>query len=269
VKTIDWLQERICEGETLLGRLVDLSAGPARRSGDIHSPKIMDVRDFLTEFTTWDSTNLSGLRRAFGNETSWVEQYRSIEKVDRQLATTDFTSHKSMVESCVVSKLDQLRSILDSVVRRVLPRGDAGARVFIGHGRSGVWTKLRHLIEGSLGLEIEEFESEPTVGIQIADRLDEMISRSQFAVIVMTGEDVHSDGTAHARENVIHEIGLCQGVLGRSRVVVLIEEGCQEFSNIKGIVYARFQKDRIESALEVVRGAMAREGLITGRANAA
>ena len=30
----------------------------------------------------------------------------------------------------------------------------------------------------------------------------------------MTGEDEHIDQTKHARENVIHEIGLFQGKLG-------------------------------------------------------
>lgn len=43
-----------------------------------------------------------------------------------------------------------------------------------------------------------------------------MLSSAGFAFLVMTGEDMHDDNELHARENVIHEIGLFQGKLVQS-----------------------------------------------------
>ena len=36
--------------------------------------------------------------------------------------------------------------------------------------------------------------------------------------------------------NVIHEVGLFQGRLGANKAIILLEDGCEEFSNIQGLV---------------------------------
>ena len=56
----------------------------------------------------------------------------------------------------------------------------------------------------------------------------------------MTAEDEQPDGTLRARENVIHEAGLFQGRLGFEKAIILLEEGCEEFSNIEGLGQIRF-----------------------------
>ena len=43
-----------------------------------------------------------------------------------------------------------------------------------------------------------------------------------------------------ARQNVVHEIGFFQGKYGRSRVVLLAEQGVEIFTNISGIVRIDF-----------------------------
>jgi predicted nucleotide-binding protein len=45
--------------------------------------------------------------------------------------------------------------------------------------------------------------------------------------------------------NVIHEVGLFQGRLGFKRAIVLLEEGCKEFSNIQGLGQIRYPKGNI------------------------
>ena len=42
-------------------------------------------------------------------------------------------------------------------------------------------------------------------------------------------------GKINARMNVVHEAGLFQGRLGFTRSIVLLEEGCEEFSNIEEV----------------------------------
>lgn len=108
-------------------------------------------------------------------------------------------------------------------------------KIFIGHGHSGAWRELQDFIQNRLKLEPDEFNRESTAGISTKERLETMLANASFAFLVMTAEDEHADTTKHARENVIHEVGVFQGRLGFRRAIVLLEEGCTEFSNITGI----------------------------------
>ena len=89
-----------------------------------------------------------------------------------------------------------------------------------------------------------------------------MLLASRFAFLVMTAEDQDEAGFMHARENVVHEIGLFQGKLGWRRAVILLEDGCTEFSNIHGLSHIKFSKGQIEKSFAEVEGALTREGAI-------
>lgn len=78
----------------------------------------------------------------------------------------------------------------------------------------------------------------------------------------MTGEDELKGGKVHARMNVIHEAGLFQGRLGFTKAIVLLEEGCEEFSNIQGLGQIRFPKGNIQATFEEVRRVLERESLL-------
>ena len=78
----------------------------------------------------------------------------------------------------------------------------------------------------------------------------------------MTAEDEQPDGKLNARLNVVHEVGLFQGRLQFSRAIVLLEEGCEEFSNIHGLGQLRFPKGNISAKFEEIRAVLEREGLI-------
>jgi predicted nucleotide-binding protein len=79
---------------------------------------------------------------------------------------------------------------------------------------------------------------------------------------VATAEDEAADGTVHARQNVIHEIGLFQGRLGFARAIILLEEGCEEFSNIHGLGQIRFPRGNIAACFEDVRKVLERESIL-------
>lgn len=138
----------------------------------------------------------------------------------------------------------------------------AGGKVFIGHGRSSDWKDFSAFIGDRLGLSWDEFNQEPTAGLSIKERLESMLGQANFAFLVMTGEDEHADESVHARENVIHEIGLFQGRLGFNRAIILLEEGCQEFSNVHGIGQLRYPKGYISATYEEVRRVLEREGIL-------
>ena len=67
-----------------------------------------------------------------------------------------------------------------------------------------------------------------------------------------------------ARMNVVHEAGLFQGRLGFSKAIVLLEEGCEQFSNIQGLGQIRFPKRNISASFDDVRRVLEREGPISG-----
>lgn len=138
-----------------------------------------------------------------------------------------------------------------------------GTRVFIGHGRSPAWRELKDFVSDRLQLPWDEFNRVPVAGVTNIARLSEMLNHAGIALLVLTAEDEMADGDERARQNVVHEAGLFQGRLGFTRAIVVLEEGCEEFSNIEGLGQIRFPRDRISAAFEEVRAVLEREGFLS------
>jgi hypothetical protein len=142
------------------------------------------------------------------------------------------------------------------------PLRPAGTSVVIGHGRSLAWRELKDFVHDRLRLPWDEFNRVPVAGMTNVTRLSEMLDNAAIALLVLTAEDEQADGEMVARQNVIHEVGLFQGRLGFTRAIVLLEEGCAQFSNIEGLGQIRFRAGEISSTFEEVRRVMEREGLV-------
>jgi predicted nucleotide-binding protein len=139
------------------------------------------------------------------------------------------------------------------------PQSSLTGKVFIGHGRSPAWNDLREFLRDRLHLEWTEFNQDPVAGHATKEWLEQMLADSSFSFLVMTAEEEHPDGTFHARENVVHEVGLFQGGLGFDRAIILLEEGCSEFSNIVGLTQIRFPKCNVMAVSEEIRRVLERE----------
>ena len=135
-------------------------------------------------------------------------------------------------------------------------------KIFIGHGRSLVWLLLKDFIKDTLKLPYEEFNRVSAAGEFTGDHLKKMLEESCMAFLIMTGEDEQADGSLRARENVIHEVGLFQGRLGFKKAIILLEDGCKDFSNIHGLIYISFPKGKIEAAFEEIRRVLKRESIL-------
>jgi predicted nucleotide-binding protein len=153
-------------------------------------------------------------------------------------------------------------SYIDRTKKRQAATDRIGTNVFIGHGRSNCWKDLRDFIRDRLHLPWDEFNRIPIAGTTNIARLSDMLDASAIALIVMTGEDEQMDGELRARMNVIHEAGLFQGRLGFTKAIVLLEKGCEGFSNIEGLGHISFPKDKIGDSFEEIRRVFEREGLI-------
>lgn len=73
--------------------------------------------------------------------------------------------------------------------------------VFIGHGRSQAWRDLKDHLQDKHGIQIEAYETGARAGHTIRDILEEMVAKSSFAIMVLTGDDEHADGSLRARQN--------------------------------------------------------------------
>lgn len=125
--------------------------------------------------------------------------------------------------------------------------------IFIGHGGDQQWRELRDALRDHHGFHVEAFETSPRAGHNIQTVLEQMMSRVNMALLVMTAADETTDGRKLARQNVVHEVGLLQSRLGWDRAIVLLEDGVEEPSNLAGTQQIRFRPGQIAGAVgEVV-----------------
>ncbi|WP_219681945.1 TIR domain-containing protein [Bradyrhizobium canariense] len=162
----------------------------------------------------------------------------------------------------LTNELDLLGEMEPVTVAPAASPAPLSKHVVIGHGRSPLWRELRDFLRERLGLSVDEFNAVSTAGLPTVARLEEMLAQAGFAFLVMTAEDQQADGSMRARENVVHEVGLFQGKLGFRRAIILLEDGCEEFSNIHGLGQIRFQRDNLSARFEEIRRVLEREGFL-------
>ncbi|UHS59983.1 TIR domain-containing protein [Agrobacterium vaccinii] len=200
------------------------------------------------QFMTRDSRALSGGVR--------VAPHQQV------IAETTALNQPSECGKRLAELVRQIGSHLARIERKGRVSSLVGTNVFIGHGRAPLWRHLKDFIEDRLHLPSDEFNRVPIAGMSNLTRINEMLDSAAFAFLVLTAEDEQRDGKLNARMNVVHEVGLFQGRLGFMRAIVLLEEGCEEFSNIQGLGQIRFPKDNIAASFEEVRMVLEREGVI-------
>jgi hypothetical protein len=243
-KAQDLLRDRIDYGSDILQNLA-IKANESR---------------YIPLYQTWHEYNIELLRGMFSGSRYESEYRRRVTNAAlNQLPIAEAIRYLS-------SLLERLPLIEQVEVppnrEEVDTKRNADLVIFIGHGRSAIWKDLRDFIRDRLQMSFEEFNRIPTAGVSVTDRLAEMLTRAHFALLVLTGEDEQADGSLNPRLNVVHEAGLFQGKLGLPRAIVLLEHGCQEFSNIHGLGHIRFPKGNIKASFEEIREVLEREGLL-------
>lgn len=156
--------------------------------------------------------------------------------------------------------VESVFSVLESNLEKCrLPELTPKVKIFIGHGHDTQWRDLKDHLHEKHGLDVEAYELGARAGLTIKEVLDNMSTKSSIALLVLTGEDQDTEGKLHARENVVHELGLFQGRLGWRRAIALLEEGVSEFSNIHGLAQIRFSKGNIQETFGEVLATIRRE----------
>ena len=134
--------------------------------------------------------------------------------------------------------------------------------IFLGHGRSRLWARVKLYLEEELGVATVSYESESHVGESIVPVLEGFLEQATFAVLVLTGEDDTADGQFRARQNVVHEAGLFQGRIGFKKVVLLMQQNVEGFSNVAGLQHIPFFGQEIEQTFYELQRVLKREGMV-------
>jgi predicted nucleotide-binding protein len=178
------------------------------------------------------------------------------------------SDHRNQLATSAVPEaaIADIEALLGSVRNAAVGRArNLGSSVFIGHGHGDDWKQVADWARDELRLHVVEFNAEAAQGITIGERLSTMLDQAAAAVMVMTAEIGYPDQSFHARENVVHEIGLLQGRLGFRRVAILRDSQVQKFSNLEGLTVIDFEKGQFNSSPNVrhqLRRFLEREGLL-------
>ena len=225
-----------------------------------------ELSDAYDEFENWSKFNGTLLLHLFDTPSVANDYEEFSHRPYMTTSSTPFTAEVEYFRSGTERLIKRLNGISreielyeESFNTHVKSPGD---KVFVGHGHSQCWRDLQNFIVNRLKLPCDEFNRIPTAGMTIPERLEQMLDQACMAFLVMTGEDEQADGKLHARMNVIHEAGLFQGRLGLKKAIILLEDGCEKFSNIHGVVEIRFPKGEIRAAFEEIREVMEREGVL-------
>lgn len=236
--------------------------------GDLSKSELRRVScEVDVEDDGWGFDNDSDFFNFYKDSKTWFANYSFVGKNDHRMQVR-FKNDQTYVGITLDSRsdVDRVLSVFDShVSSSTIPewRRDQSLRrwlkIFIGHGRSQAWRDVKDHLGDLHGFNVIAYETGARAGQHIVEILDDAKKNSGFAVLVMTAENRDIDDVMHARENVIHEIGLFQGKLGTKKAIVLLEEGCIPFSNLAGVQYIPFSKDKIKETFGDILATIRRE----------
>lgn len=255
-KARDIIEDKLAELLSLITTALNEQDDPflAKLKKDSEGTVILNVRDFLNHYLPLGQF-VSRDKAAIG---------QGPHTPPHNVVLAEIMACRAPLNACeALSKTArQAASHLVKRERYSRKKQEIGTNVFIGHGRSSIWKDLKDFVQDRLSLPWDEFNRVPIAGITNIARLSQMLNDAAVAFLILTAEDEQTDGSLQARMNVIHEAGLFQGKLGFTRAIILLEEGCEEFSNIQGLGQIRFPKGNIRAAFEDVRQVLEREGLV-------
>ncbi|MGE0135491.1 MAG: TIR domain-containing protein [Dehalococcoidia bacterium] len=154
---------------------------------------------------------------------------------------------------------NDLALVFDATSSTPAPVPSAGA-VFVVYGHDG---DERARLEAMLlrwGIKPRIMDQEPATGLTLIEKLDAQASGVSYAIVLMTGDDLGRERGApeaqarpRARQNVVLELGMFLGKLGRGQVAILYEQGVELPSDIAGLEYLGYGEHVEERKLELAK----------------
>jgi predicted nucleotide-binding protein len=138
--------------------------------------------------------------------------------------------------------IDVLNEIINAnpETEKVTTEKVIGNTVFIIHGHDNSLKTETQLLLTRAGVNNIVLHEQPDKGRTIIDKLIDESSNSNYAIALLSPDDVLKDGENRARQNVILEIGYFIGLLGKERVRLIKKGEIDIPSDLSGILYEKY-----------------------------
>lgn len=223
-----------------------------------------------SEHTRWLSNVLRVLDEKFGADSlysttirtfPWKEtesriysgfDYQSQRERDHQKA---FRRQMEQAKGIILSAVDALTENVSESNEEMAQQGTIlsskffdSKKVFIVHGHNETVKQTVARTLENLGLTPIILAEQPDKGRTVIEKFESEGNDVGFAVVLLTADDKGRKNKARkmqsrARQNVVFEMGYFMALLGRERVMLLLQEGVEEPSDLKGVVYTPLDKD--------------------------
>jgi len=137
--------------------------------------------------------------------------------------------------------------------------------IYLAYGRDQIaGQRVREFLE-RLGCSVISLRYVADEGRTLIEKFHQTIKRASAAVVILSPDEIMEDRhrSPVPSQNVIFELGLLQGILGRDRTYVLSESNVKLPSDMLGSIYINYGVDRIESSYEHLRKELLSSGLIS------
>lgn len=123
------------------------------------------------------------------------------------------------------------------------------APIFIVHGSDTTRAQLvARAVEKATGRDAIILREQAHGGRTLIEKFEAHAQEASYAIVLLTADDEggrNNETSRHprARQNVIFEMGYFYGLIGRSRVSVLLDPSVEQPSDMNGIAYINFDDD--------------------------
>lgn len=232
--------------------------------------EIGGIRRNSTEHARWLSNVLRILDSKFGQDSQYSSTIRSFpwkETGSRIYSGFDISSQiESDNQKAFRRQMEQAKGIILSAVDALTENASESneemaqqetslssksydsKKVFIVHGHyETVKQTVARTLE-NIGLTPIILAELPDKGRTVIEKFENEGNDVGFAVVLLTADDKGRKNKARimqsrARQNVVFEMGYFMALLGRERVMLLLQPGVEEPSDLKGVVYTALDKE--------------------------
>ena len=246
------LQERMQKGQEL--KQTPINSGEALKAAQ-------------NEYEKWDAYNTQLLKQIFTTEEPadeyrrWAGPVPTLRLHGEPPLHDKATNLQQRLED-KIHRIDSMVERLDLIPLNILSQetmptiGSNASRdtmtntIFLVHGHNETWREMVARFLEHLDLRVIILHEQPNRGRTIIEKFEDHSQEADFAVILLTGDDrggsKEQDPSTYllrARQNVIAELGYFAGVVKRSRVCALYEEGVEIPSDFHGVLYIKLDAD--------------------------
>ncbi len=151
--------------------------------------------------------------------------------------------------------------------KAIVEKKSGNPKIFIVHGHD---KSARHELENMLfkmGLSPEVLQDIDSDSDTLIEALESKISKdTDLVIVLMTPDDVgrakdEKDEKPRARQNVIFEMGMAIGKMGRKKVFIIKKEDCDVPTDLSGVIYIPY-KNEVKDASDKLKTRLKKNGFI-------